>query len=147
MKLDNGTIVLVVDGSRMLLLRNRGDEAYPDLAVLEHRAFRNPPNRELMTDAPGVGFSTGHPGRATFEEGDPHSVNAQRFVAAAADALAQAAHAQAGDLVVVAPPETLGTLRRHYDRAVHGRIVAEIAKDFTKHPVAEIARLIVDHEH
>lgn len=142
MKLANGTILLVADGSRMLLLRNHGDEVYPDLRVFEHRAFENPPNRELMTDAPGVSHSTGHQGRATFEEADPHQENEDRFASEAAKALGKAAKAADSGLVVVAPPDTLGVLRRHYDREVKQRLLAEIDKDLTKHPVPEITRLI-----
>jgi len=37
-------------------------------------------------------------------------------------------------------------LRRHYDRSVKERLVAEIDKDLTKHPIEEITRLVVTHE-
>ena len=45
-------------------------------------------------------------------------------------------------MVVVAPPHTLSVLRHHYEPAVKARLVAEIDKDLTKHPVSEITRLI-----
>jgi protein required for attachment to host cells len=45
----------------------------------------------------------------------------------------------------VAPPHTLAVLRRHYDRTVKQRLIAEIDKDLTKHPVEEITRLVVGH--
>ena len=146
MKLKNGTILLVADGSKMLLLRNEGDAKYPDLRVFEHRSFENPPNHELMSDAPGVCHSSMGPGRSAYEEADPHQVNEDRFAAGAARALGQAAKQNAGDLIVVAPPDTLGVLRRHYDRSVKERLVVEIDKDLTKHPVEEITRLVVAHE-
>ncbi len=146
MKLKNGTIVMVADGSRMLLLRNEGDTVYPDLKVIEHRAFENPSNRELLADAPGVGFSSMGPGRSTYGDADPHQENEDRFAAAAARALAEAAKTSEGDLIVVAPPDTLGVLRRHYDRTVKARLLTEIGKDLTKHPVAEIVRLVAAHE-
>lgn len=143
MRLEHGMIMLVADGSRMLLLRNEGDEVFPDLRVIAHRGFENLPNRDLMTDAPGVSHAKGYRGRATFEEADPHRANQDRFVAEAASALGKTARKNHGDLVVVAPPHTLGVLRQHYDRTVKARLVAEIAKDLTKHPVDEITRLIV----
>lgn len=37
MKLAHGTILLIVDGAQMMLLRNDGDTIDPDLAVLENR--------------------------------------------------------------------------------------------------------------
>jgi protein required for attachment to host cells len=45
--------------------------------------------------------------------------------------------------VIVAPPRTLAELRRHYSREVSARIVAEIDKDLTGHPVDEIAAIII----
>lgn len=145
MNLDNGTILLVADGTKMLLLRNQGDAQYPNLKVIEHHAFENPPNREVMSDAPGVGHTTGYHGRATFEEADPHQDNEDRFAAEAARALDRTAREHQGDIIVVAPPDTLGELRRHYGSEVRARLVGEVAKDLTKHPVAEIERLILSY--
>ena len=45
-------------------------------------------------------------------------------------------------LIVVAPPKTLGELRKHYHKEVANRLVAEIPKDLTGHPVAEIEKII-----
>ncbi len=41
-------------------------------------------------------------------------------------------------LVVVAPPRMLADLRHAFHPDVQKRIIAEIAKDLTKHPVSEI---------
>lgn len=145
MKMKNGTILMVADGSRMLLLRNEGDTVYPDLKVIEHRAFENPSNREILSDAPGVGFSSVTSGRDTYDKADPHQENEDRFAANAATVLASAVDKMDGDLIVVAPPDTLGVMRRHYSRTVKSRLLGEIAKDLTKHPVPEIARLVAAH--
>lgn len=142
MKLPHDTIVLVADGARMLLLFNHGDEVYPDLRVIEHREYENPPNRELRTDSPGVAFSGGYSGRSAMDEGDPHQQNESRFLAAAAERLTQAAAERPGGIVVAAPPRALGELRRCYDRAVSAKLIAEIDKDFTRHPVEELTRLL-----
>ena len=45
-------------------------------------------------------------------------------------------------LVVVAPPGTLGELRKHYHHEVKQRLAGEIAKDLTGHSVDDIARII-----
>jgi protein required for attachment to host cells len=145
MKLKSGTMVMVADGSRFLLLRNDGDALQPELKVVEHRSFKNPANRELLSDAPGVGHSAASPGRDTFEKTDPHQDNEDRFAADAARVLASAANSMEGELIVVAPPDTLSVMRHHYDRTVKARLLAEISKDFTKHPVGEIMRLILEH--
>ena len=41
-------------------------------------------------------------------------------------------------LVVVAPPHTLGELRKHYHKEVASRIIEEINKDLTGRPIDEI---------
>jgi protein required for attachment to host cells len=41
-------------------------------------------------------------------------------------------------LVIAAPPRTLADLRRAFHDDVKARIVAEVGKDLTKHPVADI---------
>jgi len=43
-------------------------------------------------------------------------------------------------LVVVAPPKTLSDLRHACHVDVRARIIGEIDKDLTKHPIAEIER-------
>ena len=46
-------------------------------------------------------------------------------------------------LVIAAPPRTLADLRNALHADVKARIVGEIDKDFTKHPVWEIERRII----
>ena len=146
MRIKTGTILLLADGSRMLLLRNQGDTARLELEVMEHRTCANPPNREMLSDAPGVGHGTSYPGRTTFDKADPHQDNEDRFVASAALALEEMAADRDGELVVIAPPDTLGVLRLHYGPTVKARLIAEIDKDLTKHPVGEIERLLDRYE-
>lgn len=43
---------------------------------------------------------------------------------------------------MVAPPRTLGELRKHIRRDVADRVKAEIAKDLVKHPIAAIEQLL-----
>jgi len=45
---------------------------------------------------------------------------------------------------VIAPPKTLGELRKHYHKEVSSRITGELAKDLTGHPVPDIEKAIAD---
>jgi protein required for attachment to host cells len=45
-------------------------------------------------------------------------------------------------LVVVAPPKTLGELRKHYHKEVEKRLAAEVPKDLTNMPIEEIERIL-----
>lgn len=47
-------------------------------------------------------------------------------------------------LIVVAPPKTLGELRKHYHKEVSGRLVGELAKDLTGHPVDQIEQALLN---
>ncbi len=143
MKLARDTIVLVLDGSQFMLLRNEGDTIKPELAVIENHKTDSLSNRDLLADAPGVGFSRMGHGRDTYDKADPHQESEDRFAAEAAEVLARAMAAERGDLIVAASARALGVLRKHYDPAVKKRLIAEIAKDLTNHPVDEITKVIM----
>jgi protein required for attachment to host cells len=43
-------------------------------------------------------------------------------------------------LVIAAPPRTLADLRQAFHADVKARIIGEIIKDLTRHPIAEIEK-------
>jgi len=45
--------------------------------------------------------------------------------------------------VIAAPPRTLAELRQAFHEDVKARIIAEIDKDFTRHPVYEIEKRLI----
>ena len=138
MKLAKNTLVLVADGRKMLFLRNHGDETQMDLHLEAHQEQQNPATSEQGTDAPGRSFASGGR-RSAMEETDYHQIEEDRFAAEAADLLRD--RALKGDfksLVVVAPPRTLGELRKHYHKEVASRIVEELHKDLTGFPIDDI---------
>ena len=47
-------------------------------------------------------------------------------------------------LVVVSDPRTLGEMRKHFHRDLRGKIIGELAKDFSRRPLEDIASLIAD---
>jgi protein required for attachment to host cells len=47
-------------------------------------------------------------------------------------------------LVVVADPRTLGEMRKHFHRDLKGKIIGELAKDFSRRSLEDIASLIAD---
>jgi protein required for attachment to host cells len=139
-----GALVLVGDGSKALFLRNQGSAAEPQLITEQVMAHENPPTREQGTDRPGRYRDSGPGGqRSGMEETDWHQLEEDRFAAEVADALYKAAHAGRYEhLVVVAPPATLGELRKHWHPEVADKLVAEIPKTLTNLPVPDIQKLI-----
>ena len=132
--------VFVGDGRKALFLRNEGDEKFPNLKTERVFAEENPPTHEQGTDRPGRAY--GAPGThrtGSAEQTDWHHLEESRFtarVAAALETLVRGRKVPA--LVIAAPPRTLADLRRDLHPDVKKRVVAEIDKDLTNHPVAEI---------
>ena len=139
MHVPHDAFVVVADGRKMLFFRNDGDADYPNLVVERVREQDNPPDRDQSTDAPGTAFSSVGTGRSSYEETDFHQLEEDRFAAQTAELLKKRALANDYEsLIVVAPPRTLGELRKHYHKEVSDRLIGELDKDLTGHPVDKI---------
>lgn len=145
MKIAHGTIVMAIDGRKMLLFRNEGDDKYVVLDTLENEEAKTPPSHELGNDAPGRTFSSTSQRRSAYSETDWHSQAEARFAVAGADRLEHAAKGNDADIVVLAPPRVLGELRKHWGRETRKRLVAEIGKDLVHHETDDIARAVSAH--
>ncbi|QIQ85699.1 host attachment protein [Erythrobacter sp.] len=143
MILPSRTLVLVTDGARMVLMRNAGDALAPRLEVIEHREVFLVPNRDLFSDRPGTTFSSHGDGRSRYEAGDPHAAEEEEFLVAAIAALAEFADERTPAIVIAADPVSLGRLRGIYPPFVRKRLMAEIDRDYTAMPVAEIAHRLL----
>lgn len=148
MKVQHGTSVLVVDGRKALLLRNEGDGTYPDFRVIRKWEQELPPDRELKSQRPGRTFNSQAHGkrRSAYEETDFHQQAENDFASKAADYVNEQLQLEAiDDLIIVAPPITLGAIRKDLRRDLADHVVAEIDKDLVKHPVEAIAGLIISY--
>ncbi len=142
MLVPHNSFVLVADGRKRLFFRNDGDADALNLVVVEAVEEINPATRHQVTDAPGRASSSVS-GGGSFAGVDAHDVEQQRFAADTAEFLRQCVLAGGlKKLIVIAPPKILGELRKHYHKEVEKRIVRELGKDVTGHPVAEIERLL-----
>lgn len=169
MQVPHNAFVLVADGRKMLFFRNEGDSDYPNLKVEHAQEQANPADRDQKTDAAGGASSTQTgasapgiaqqggtggargqgsqfaPSRGSMEETDYHQQEEDRFAAEAAEMLKRRALANDFEqLIIVAPPKTLGELRKHYHKEVERRVSGELAKDLTNHPVSEIEKALHD---
>ena len=138
--------IFVGDGGKALFLRNEGDEKFPNLVTERVFADENPPTREQGTDRPGRAYPSAHAttGHSAVETTDWHEIEKDRFAQRSAAALEDVVRKRAAPaLVVVAPPRILADLRRALHPDVKARIVGEIDKDLTNHPVWEIEQHIL----
>jgi protein required for attachment to host cells len=136
--------VLVGDGRKALVLRNEGDEIFPNLRTADvfHDAA-NPATSLIGTDRPGRAVDHMSGRRAGVEQTDWHEIAEHRFAQQVAKALD--ARNEAGDisaLLVVAPPKTLAELRQSFSDSLQRKVIGEVNKDLTKHPIHEIERLL-----
>lgn len=148
MQVQHDGLVLVTDGRKALFLRNDGDGEFPNFQLVRSWEQRVAADRDLKTSAPGRTFSSqGHGNRrSSYEETNLHDQAEFEFASEVADFLNQQMQADATDeLVIVAPPRTLGVLRKRLKREVSQRVSAEIAKDLVKHPIGEIERLVTSY--
>jgi protein required for attachment to host cells len=146
MRLPHDSMVLVADGAKMLFFRNEGDGDYPVLKVVTADQQADPADRDIKRDLSGQAPNVAG-GGATMGEDDFHDQSEERFAVDAANLLKQGAIAgEYQQLVVVAPPKTLGILRKHYHPEVEKRVIAELAKDLTGQPVDRIEQALLAQE-
>ena len=143
MHLPHNSVVLVADGRKMLFLRNEGDAEFPNLVVENAQEQDNPATRDQATDSAGRASSPQGGVQSSVEPTDFHQIEEDRFAADAADFLKTGALKNKYDsLIVIAPPKTLGELRKHYHKEVTSRLKGELDKDLTGHPIKDIEKAL-----
>lgn len=141
--LSNETWVLVADGEKALFLVNEGDAEYPVLNVRREEQQDNPQTREQAANKRGRQFESVGPGRSAYEDTDWHELAKERFADDLAEMLYERAHRGAfRRIVLVAAPGVLGELRDKMHKEVADRVVGEVPKTLTNHPVEEIEKVL-----
>ena len=162
MRVPHNAFVVVADGRKMLLLRNEGDDELLNLQVEQCEIHESPKDSDQKRDAAGQASSTQSgpgapsaaqngsmhaqgggaqfaPSRGSMGETDYHQMEEDKFATDIAELLKKQALSGGFDsLIVVAPPRTLGELRKHYHKTVIERLLGEVGKDLTGHPIPEI---------
>lgn len=136
--------VVIADGAKALFLRNEGDEKFPNLQVFREEEQDNPPNREQAANRRGR-FNDGPSAhRSAVDDTDWHELAEERFAKQLAEILYKQAHnGSFSQIVIVAAPAVLGDVRKEMHKEVADRVIAEIDKDLTNHPVHEIETLVL----
>lgn len=152
MLVPHNAFVVVADGRKMLFLRNEGDAQDLNLQVEKKLVDKhNPAHHEQATDLAGGAMGTRTAGAqwggGNMEEVDFHQLEEDRFAAETADLLKdRALRNEFETLIIIAPPRTLGELRKHYHKEVAARITGELDKDLTGHTVPQIEEALVRAE-
>lgn len=143
MRIPHDSVVLVTDGRKRLVFRNEGDAQSLNLVVVSAAEDANPRTHKQVTDLAGR-LSGPVTGGGSLQPADAHEVEEKRFAAETADELRRGVlTGEYARLVVMAPAKTLGQLRKNYHPEVEKRMLREIGKDVTGHPVGEIEKILM----
>lgn len=141
MLIPHGTLIMVIDGSRMKLLRNHGTDGRPELELLEEDKLHNPATHVLGSEGPGRSFESSGGAHHSYAAPDLHQRREDQFGQDAMELLCRKAPSGMS-VVIIAPPHMLGTLRAARDARLHHQIIAEIDKNLTHCSVAEISSFL-----
>lgn len=126
------TWILVADGARARIVENNGSGKGLEPALGYDFAVNHSPARDKGTDRPGRDHGGGASRHAVESKVNWHNFEKHRFAGDMADFLEKADHDRVFDaLVVVAPPEIMGALRKKMNSNVKGKVTAELGKDLT----------------
>ena len=144
MPIANNALVLVTDGRKTLFFRNHGDVNQIDLRTEAHDERVDQSDGEMKTDAPGSTHQSTGNGRSSYEETDFHQLEEDRWAKTAAEEVNKRALSNDFEaLAIIAPPKTLGELRKQLHKEAIKRVVVEIAKEMTGRTIADIEKLLI----
>ncbi len=146
LKIAHGTLVMALDGGKMLLMRNTGDVPTPVLQTVEERATENPRTSLKGTDRPGRSFSRIGSRRSAVGDTDWHEEEERRFAIDAVQLLAEAQAKEGASVIVLAAPSVLGTFRKHCPHMLEQSIIAEIGKDVVNLAADDIVKVVTAYE-
>ncbi|OWU73855.1 host attachment family protein [Phaeobacter sp. 22II1-1F12B] len=142
-RIKENTWVVVTDSEKALFLRNLTDHENPNLDVMESEEQENPSDEAQSANRPGRMNDTGVQQRSAMDDTDWHELQKERFAHHLSDILYEKAHKGEFDrLIIVASPQVLGNLRDDMHKEVTDKVVAEIPKTLTNHPVNKIEELV-----
>lgn len=141
--LKQDTWVVVADSEKALFLRNKTDGEDPFLEVVRKTEQDNPKDIDQSANRPGRKSDTAHGQRSALDDTDWHQLAKDRFATDLADRLYKRVHkGEMQRIVLVASPQVLGALREHLHPEVRDRVVGEIDKTLTNHPVTKIESIV-----
>jgi len=141
--LTHGTWVLIADCEKALLARNSVDAISPTLDVVRKDEQENPSDYDQSANRPGRMKDTGIGQSSAMDDTDWHELAKDRFAHEISEILYKRAHRGDFDrIVLVAAPNVLGALRDQLHKTVSEKIVAEIAKDLTNHPLDKVETML-----
>lgn len=142
MKVPHEALVVVADGGRMALYRNRGSVFDPDLELIEQEAVEFPKTSELGADRPGRAFESSGSRRSAYEVTDIHDKAEEAFCRTIAERIGVLLPQAKAGLLLVAAPRALGMIRAALGDETRNALLAEVGKDYAGMSAADIGRAL-----
>ncbi|WP_282169302.1 host attachment family protein [Ruegeria atlantica] len=140
-ELAQGTWVVIADGEKALFMENITDAEDPNLVVVSVEESDGP--RTKPSDRAGRRFDTAPHQKSAVEESKWKTHAKSLFVQDVANLLNRKGLKGAYKrLVLVASPHVLGLLRRRLHSEVLGKVVAEVDKTLTNHPLHKVEQVL-----
>ncbi len=147
MDIPNNAWIMVADGEKAVFLRNLTDAEDPHFEVIRKEEQENPSDREQSANRPGRKADNGTGQSSAMDDTDWHELAKERFADEMAERLYGFAHrGRFEKILLVAPPKTLGELRRKLHKEVESRVIGEVPKSMTNLPIDKIEDLLQAEE-
>lgn len=135
--------VLIADGEKALILENIGDGQDMHLTVRREKDQSDIEKAASPAGPSGRMPDTGRAQRSALDESDWQTINKERFASELSDMLYKAAHQGKFDhLAILASRVVLSTLRDELHKEVTDKVILEVPKVLTNHPIDEIEDLV-----
>jgi protein required for attachment to host cells len=129
MNLEKGTTIVIVDGEKLNLFDVVDIGSPPELAA------------RAAPDLSGDNKSSGTRHSSSAANPDDSRLEEDSHVVAVVDWLNnQVLGGKIASLVVIAPPKSLGEMRKHYHKTLSAVLIGELAKDLTGHSMADVSK-------
>jgi protein required for attachment to host cells len=141
--LPQNTWVVVADGEKVLYLVNKGDDMDMNLVVRDKEEQDNPQAQDWAANRPGR-FNDGPTVHSSkVDDTDWHQLEKERFAHEVADQLYKDVHKGRFDrLVIIASRQVLSELRQEMHKEVADKVILDVPKVLTNHPLDEIETLL-----
>ncbi|SLN26550.1 Protein required for attachment to host cells [Roseivivax jejudonensis] len=137
--LTRDTWVLIADSEKALFIRNETDAENPNFVVVREEEQDNPKDVAQSANKPGRMQDSGVQQMSAVEDTDWHELAKERFADDLAGILFKQAEKHKFERIVLcAAPQVLGALRDKLHKEVSWRVVAEVDKNLTNHPLDQI---------
>lgn len=137
------TWVVIADGEKVLYLVNKGDDMDMNLVVRDKEEQDNPQAQDWAANRPGRFNDGPSVHRSSVDDTDWHQLEKERFAKDVAEQLYKDAHQGKFErLIIIASRPALSELRKELHQEVQEKILLDIPKVLTNHPIDEIETLL-----